>query len=1129
MCKELDNHIINAIIKNGNTAILLMNRKGIITNVNSSINNFKLELDSILNSSFLDLISEEETQDISKKIKSIYSFPNKTLTLTFHPSVKNKMRLLEATFTNKLNDDKINRVIIQLRDISSHPKIVNLEKEIKQRKKIEQQLNENKKRYQLLIDHANEGICVVQDGILKLVNPILCNILGYDEKNILNKPIVSFIHNEDKELVSKRYKDRLNGKDVPSEYIFRVLDSNGHIHWVQIHVALFLWENKPATVNFLYELSEQIYTQKKYEKLFDIAPFLTLEIDADDYTILYVNSSFCNSVGISAEKMIGKKAMEILPIDMFKARYSIAQEAIEKNTIIRSTDQRNGRYFINIVIPIKAAGGKRRLFVFAQDITDARLFERKYQRLIDSSPDAIAEVDGETKKIITANPAMAKNFNRSKDSMVGLEWRDILPKKLFKNRLEFGLNTIKKNKIHIFEDQRDGRFYKNIFVPIKVSNDKINLQIISRDITDARTTEEKLRENEKKFRIITTSAQDAIVIINEVGNITFWNNSAERIFGYNETEVIGKNVHHLLMSTNYDFFQVKNGFLHFANSGEGPAVGRTQELIAKRKNGEEFPVELSLSSVKIKNFWHAIGIVRDITERKKMENELRKSKEHLEDRVKERTLYLEKTLEELKDSENRYKSLIQTAPVAIAICDLEGTILDLNDVAKKLMGCKKDDFIFSSYEKNMNDRKKLLSKLKKDGKVRNWEFNYIKNKNKHFYGLLNIERVKYKGKDAYLTIQQDITQLKKAQEEVRDLYDSLNNVINSTTEFIFTMDKDKKITMWNKTAESKIGLSSSAIIGKKFSSLSFIKNPQALLDHIKNIISLEYTPRDTELIIKNKKGSNLVFRISASIIEGGKNVSSGYVIVGQDITKSKQLKENIRPGLSYLQYKTNTEKDESLIIDLTAQGKPFLLISRGSMVSLHQKTKQMNIDVAFLDDSTSDTKHISSCEDLYSIISDYVQNHKKSVIMIDRLDFLIMRTSFERVLKILYKITSIIAHAQSVLIIQINPDMYTNQQLSLLKEELTVFQRAEVEDVSLDESLYQILYFIHKQNQGNIVVSYNKIGDKFHISKVTTGKRILELKRKGLVTIQVKGRMKSILVTNNAEDLIQKRSRSQST
>ena len=1125
MVKELDTQTINAILKNSNTAILLMNRKGIITYVSPSIKNLHFETDSILNSSFLDLINKEDKKEILKKIESIYSLPNKTQTITFQSTDKKKNRLLEATITNLLNDTEINRILIHLRDISNHPKIAKLEYEIKQREKIERQLIENEKRYQLIIDHANEGICVVQDGIFKVVNPKICEMLEYDEKDILNKPIFSFIHKDDRDLVSKRYKDRLKRKKVPSKYIFRIIDAHGHIHWVQIHAALFLWDKKPATVNFISEVSEQIYTKKKYEKLFNIAPFLTLEIDAVDYTILYVNSSFCKSVGIPAEKIIGKKAQEILPIDIFKERYQIAQEAIKKNIIIRSVDQRNDKYFYNIVIPLKAPGDKRRLFIFAQDITDLRLFERKYQRLIDSSPDAIAEVDGVTQKIVTVNPAMAKNFNRSKDLMVGLDWKELLPKELLKNRVEFGLKTIKQNKIHIFEDQRNGRYYKNIFVPIKLSDNKINLQIIARDITKTRKTEEKLKENEKKFRTITTSAQDAIVIINELGNIIFWNTSAERIFGYKESEIIGKNVHQLLMSPYYDFPLVKKGFLNFSKSGEGPAIGKTQELKAKQKNGEEFPVELSLSSVKIQNKWHAVGIVRDITMRKKMERELRESKENLEERVKERTHNLELAMNELKESEQRYRSLIQTAPVAIAICDLEGNILDMNEVSKQMIGYHPEEFVFSRYYSNVQERTKLLVKLKKQGSIRNWEFEFVNKNGERFFGLLNIERITYKGKEGYLAIQQDITPLKQTQEELHEVYDYLKNVINSTTEFIFTMDDEKNITMWNKSAELKTGISSSKIIGKNVTDLRFIKNPQALIDHIKNI-SKGYNPGKTELIIKNKQGSNLFFRISISIIESAEKDSSGYVVVGQDITNAEQLKEKIQLGLSYLQYKTSTVTHESLIIDLNSQGRPFLLVTRGSTVSLHQKTKHMDLDITYLDDTRSDDTHISSCDELLANISHYVSTHEKAVVLIDRLDFLIMKFSFETVLQMIYRLTSLIDSYQAVLIIQINTDMYTTKQLNLLKEELAVFQRAEVEDVTLDESLYQILCFTYKQNQGNIVVSYNKVGDQFHISKVTTGKRILELERKGLVSIQVKGRMKSILATKKAEDLIQKRSRS---
>ena len=992
MVKQINKHITNAILEKTITAFLIMNKDGIVTYVSPSIKNLKLKRNSILNNPFIELVMNEDKEKVSKKIESVFRSSSSNLTFTFQSKRVKENQILEATITNLIDDEEINGFLICLRDLSDHPKIKKLNDEIELRKKIETQLNENTERYELLIDQANESICVAQDGILKLVNPKLCEMINVDEKDILYKPFTTFIHPDDRDLVSNRYHDRIKGKEVPNEYTFRIIDSKGHIHWVEIHASRFLWDGKPATVNFLTDVTDKIFTQKKYEKLFDIAPVLTLEIDADDYTILYVNSSLSESVRIPAVEMIGKKAQECLPIDIFKERYQVAKDSIEKNIVIETVDERNGRYFLNTVIPLEAPEGKRRLFILAQDITDLRLVEKKYQRLIDSSPDAIAEVDGETIKTITVNPKMAANFNLTKEEIIGYDWKKLLPKDLYEKRFKIGLKTVQENKTYIFEDQRDGRYFQNIFVPIKISDQKVNLQIISRDITD----------------------------------------------------------------------------------------------------------------------------------RKKMENELRQSKEHLEDRVKERTQHLEKTMNELKESEQRYKSLIQTAPVAIAICDLKGTILDINDVAKQMKNCQIGGSIFSPYYKDMDDRKKLLSKLNKEGSIRNWEFEYIKENNEHVYGLLNVERVKYKGREGYLTIQQDITALKKAQEEIREVYDYLKNVINSTTEFIFTMDQNNKVTMWNRSAESKIGYSSSKIIGKKITTLRFIKNPQALLDYIRNISS-GYKPSDTELIIKNKKGSNLIFRISVSIIKGVKNKSSGFVVVGQDITQAEQLREQIRPGSSYLQYKTSSEKHESLIIDLKSQGRPFLLITRGSTISLHQKTKQMDIDIAFLDDDFNDEKHISSCDELYTIISEYVSTHEKAVVLIDRLDFLIMRTSFETVLQMLYKITSLINTTGAVFIVQINPDMYTTKQLNLLKEELSVFERAEVEDVALDESLYQILCFIYTQNQGNIVVSYNKVGKQFNISKVTTGKRILELERKGLVSIQIKGRMKSILATKKAEDLIQKR------
>lgn len=143
---------------------------------------------------------------------------------------------------------------------------------------------------------------------------------------------------------------------------------------------------------------------------------------------------------------------------------------------------------------------------------------------------------------------------------------------------------------------------------------------IARDITERKRYENTLREKEAKISTITATAQDAIILIDNDGNISFWNPAAERIFGYCAAEVMGEALHALLAPQRYSEAYLK-GFARFRETGEGMAIGRTLELTAVRKGGEEFPVELSLSAMQISNQWHAVGIMRDITVRKRAESE----------------------------------------------------------------------------------------------------------------------------------------------------------------------------------------------------------------------------------------------------------------------------------------------------------------------------------------------------------------------------------------------------------------------------------------------------------------------------------------------------------------------------
>ncbi|MBI5903355.1 MAG: diguanylate cyclase, partial [Deltaproteobacteria bacterium] len=130
--------------------------------------------------------------------------------------------------------------------------------------------------------------------------------------------------------------------------------------------------------------------------------------------------------------------------------------------------------------------------------------------------------------------------------------------------------------------------------------------------------EEELLESEEKFRKISSSAQDAIVMMDSEGDITYWNPASERIFGYSNEEAIGKDLHALIVPpAQQNAFN--EGFDRFKKTGEGPVLGKTLELSALGRNGTEFPVEVSISAVPIKGRWHSIGIIRDITERKRFE------------------------------------------------------------------------------------------------------------------------------------------------------------------------------------------------------------------------------------------------------------------------------------------------------------------------------------------------------------------------------------------------------------------------------------------------------------------------------------------------------------------------------
>jgi len=147
------------------------------------------------------------------------------------------------------------------------------------------------------------------------------------------------------------------------------------------------------------------------------------------------------------------------------------------------------------------------------------------------------------------------------------------------------------------------------------------------DITERKQAQEALRTSEELFRSISDSAQDAIVMIDPEGRIVVWNRAAETMFGFSANLALGAGLHDLILPQRYHQDHLER-LSRFGTAPTGEGVGKVIELTARRADGQELPIELSLSGMRLQDKWFAVGIIRDITERRRAEEAIRQSEEH---------------------------------------------------------------------------------------------------------------------------------------------------------------------------------------------------------------------------------------------------------------------------------------------------------------------------------------------------------------------------------------------------------------------------------------------------------------------------------------------------------------------
>lgn len=247
-------------------------------------------------------------------------------------------------------------------------------------------------------------------------------------------------------------------------------------------------------------------------------------------------------------------------------------------------------------------------------------------------------VEDENRKVVLANSEFCRIFSPETDE-TSLQDTAFSGYSLFANTLTTDssqfINRIEEiitaQKLVVNEEitLTDGRVFERDFIPVFI--DKIYKGHLwkYRDITAVKQAHRTITESEKRNRLIMNSSLDAIIQIDINGIIRFWNNQAEIIFGWHAEEVIGKTMASLIIPENMRDAHIR-GIENFIAAGHGPILNKVIELQAVNRSGTLFPVEIAIVPIKENDTHLFCGFIRDITKRKKAEEELKSSEELLQ-------------------------------------------------------------------------------------------------------------------------------------------------------------------------------------------------------------------------------------------------------------------------------------------------------------------------------------------------------------------------------------------------------------------------------------------------------------------------------------------------------------------
>ena len=389
-------------------------------------------------------------------------------------------------------------------------------------------------------------------------------------------------------------------------------------------------------------------------------------------------------------------------------------------------------------------------------------------------------------------------------------------------------------------------------------------------------------KTENRFQSITNSVKDAIILVDEEAKISYWNPAAEKTFGYTSAEAIGKCVHELLVPNSMcseGKYRIDQSVKIFEETGVGYFTVGSVELIGRHKNGSEFPIELTLSPLKISGKWNAVGVAKNLSEKKRSE-------------------------QKKKETEQRYHALFNQSPLGVLIVDPQTMgFVEFNDVAHQQLGYTREEFEkltvpdIEARESPEEVRSHVDAMLK--GMREEFETEQ-QTKECTIRNILVSTRTIVIGDKKFLhCIFHDITEIKNAQIALVESEGQYRQLVELAQEGVWVFDEDYVTKFVNPRMAQMFGYVQSELVGKKIFDFIDKENLGRLKEYLKE--HKEGIVGNFEYEFSKKDGSRVFTSISASQIrdDGGNYV--GTMALLADITARKDMEKKLEKYSKHLE------------------------------------------------------------------------------------------------------------------------------------------------------------------------------------------------------------------------------------